>query len=158
MRWLAVIAVLSFAAPAGAAEGSLCLALADLRLEAQSSGSPQRISVFKDEPMVFACGRKKEVPAQDAFCSAAFDAVGLEFTHIFPWKVYDCLKIQGANPNVTLVDQYTGIQKRKKVTHLWAAWGDGTRVDINFEPTGNFADDAEYRDYFGVYRLVIWRP
>lgn len=158
MRCLVVIATLSFAAPASADEASLCSALADLKLEAQNSGSPQRISVLKDEPMVFVCGRKKDVPVQDAFCSAAFHAVGLEFTHVFPWEIYDCLKSQGVRPSLTLVDQYTGIKRRKKVTHLWAAWGNGTRIDISYEPTRNFADDAELRDYFGVYRLVIWRP
>jgi len=108
--------------------------------------------------MTFGCGRRKEVVAQDRFCAAARDAVGLEFTHGFPWKIYDCLTRLGVRPSVALVDQYTGIRYRKKITHRWAAWGDGARLDVRFKPSGDFSKDIQFRDYWGAYELVVWRP
>jgi hypothetical protein len=108
--------------------------------------------------MSFTCQRKRGVAAQAAFCAAAVGAVGFEFTHIFPWKVYDCLRERGLSPSVTVVDQYTGFTNRKKVAHLWAGWSDGTRLDIRFQPSGDFSDEPQFKDYWGSYSMVVWHP
>jgi len=107
--------------------------------------------------MTFACGRDKGNPAQDAFCLAAADPVGIEFTHEFPWLVFDCLSARGLHPTVQTVDQYTGT-RRKKVSHLWSGWKDGTRIDVRFIPTGDFGAEPKFRDYWGSYELAIWQP
>ena len=159
MRWLwPFLGSALLSSPAMAAHDDFCRALTNLRDEARSSGDPQHVDVLKEEAMTFACRRRGEVRAQAAFCDAALDAVGVEFTHAFPWYVYDCLRAAHLRPAVETVDQYTGLRARKKVRHLWAAWDDGTRLDIRFEPSGDFSDDARLRDYWGAYALVIWRP
>ena len=146
------------ASPACAEDKPLCAALDGLKTEARVSGMPQRVSVIKEEEMTFACQRRKEVAAQDAFCKAAMDAVGLEFTHAFPWKVRDCLVHAGIHPGMALADQYSGLRHHKKIGHLWAGWRDGTRIDILFKPSGDFGDTPMYRDYWGRYDVVVWRP
>lgn len=146
------------ATPALAADAPFCAALRALGQEARTSGEAQRVAVLKQEAMVFACGRTNDVAAQRAFCDAALGAVGVEFTHAFPWKVYDCLKRDQLRPKVEQVDQYTGLRGRRKIVHLSAGWKDGTRLDIRFHPDGDFGDAPEFKDYWGFYRLVIWRP
>lgn len=158
MRSLLAVSLVAFASTANAAEGNLCGALEGLKIEAQSSHAPQRISIFKVDPMEFACGRTELILAQDTFCAAAGEEVGIEFTHAFPWKIWGCLKAQHIRPGLELVDQYTGLKNRKKVRHLWARWHDGTRLDILFEPTGDEGTEPRFKDYWGVYKLVVWRP
>lgn len=157
MRCLIVLAAL-VATPASAADAAFCTALEGLRSEAIASRTPQRVAVFRLEEMMFACGKTRTIQAQVEFCSAAFGAVGIEFTHDFPWEVYDCLKSQQITPQLVLVDQYTGIRKRKKISRLSAGWKDGTRIDIRFEPTGNFSDQPKFKDYWGAYMVVVWSP
>jgi len=140
-----------------AAEPDLCRALADLKTEAAASRTPQRIGVIKDDAMVFACQRTSKAPAQGAFCDVAASAIGPEFTHAFPWRVRDCLSAEGVRAEVETVDQYTGLDK-PKVTHLWAVWRDGVRLDVRFEPSGDFGPQPAFKDYWGAYRMVIWRP
>lgn len=65
MRSLLAVSLVAFASTANAAEGNLCGALEGLKVEAQSSHTPQRISIFKVDPMEFACGRTKSILAQD---------------------------------------------------------------------------------------------
>jgi hypothetical protein len=120
MRTLIGIAAITLASPAKAADAALCAALEGLRAEAIASRTPQRVAVFKMEEMTFACGKTSTAQAQVDFCSAALGAVGIEFTHAFPWKVHDCLKSQHIAPQLVLVDQYTGIRKRKKILRLSA--------------------------------------
>ncbi|CAN5525704.1 hypothetical protein BH10PSE14_BH10PSE14_19300 [soil metagenome] len=155
--WL-FLAMACVSSSAMAAVKDFCRALSSLKNEARSSGNPQRVAVVKEEAMTFACARNKEVGAQVAFCAAALDAVGIEFTHAFPWLVHDCLRADHIRSTIETVDQYTGLRGRKKVRHLWARWGDGTRLDLRFEPWGDFADDAKFRDYWGAYKMVIWQP
>jgi hypothetical protein len=107
--------------------------------------------------MTFACELTRGVVSHEAFCSSAMQAIGLEFTHAFPWRVYDCLRREGLRIGVTTVDQYTGMTHRKKVTHLWAGWADGSRLDIRFDPMGDLSQDPRSRDYWGIYRMVVWR-
>ena len=158
MRSLIVIAALTLASPASAADAAFCAALEGLRTEAIASRTPQRVAVFKMEPMTFACGKTDRTQAQVDFCSAALGAVGVEFTHAFPWEVHDCLKSQRIKPRLVLVDQYTGIRKRKKISRLSAGWNDGTWIDIHFEPSGNLADEPKFKDYWGAYMVVVWSP
>ena len=158
MRNLIVIAGLTLASPASAGDAAFCTALEGLRTEAIASRTPQRVAVFKMESMTFACGKTNKTQAQVDFCSAALGAVGIEFTHAFPWEVYDCLKSQHIAPQLVLVNQYTGIRKRKKISRLSAGWKDGTRIDIQFEPSGDYSDQPEFKDYWGAYRVVVWSP
>jgi hypothetical protein len=121
MRWSWLF--LAFAlvtSPAATEEDSLCQTLNNLWVEAHSSGNPQRVAILKEEAMTFACVKNKEVEAQAAFCTAAFGAVGREFTHAFPWVIYECLRASHIKPDVETVEQYTGIRARKKVRHLRA--------------------------------------
>lgn len=148
MRWLLSVLALASSSTAVASERPYCGALMELKEEARKTGTPQRISIYKVEEFTF----------QDEFCSAALPIVGLEFTHKFPWSIFSCLSEQGMKPRTKTVYQYTGIRGRKKLNHLWATWDDGTHIDIRFEPLGDFSDDSEFRDYWGVYRMVIWQP
>ena len=154
-HWLTPLVLLAVT-PAWANDGQLCRALQDLRKESAVSG-PQRIAIFKEEEMTFACGRNKSVTAQSAFCDAAATEVGLEFTHKFPWLVYDCLRVESIRPQLQKIDQYTGIN-RKKVVHLRAKWPDGTAIEVAFEPSGDFGPQPRFKDYWGAYKLVVWRP
>lgn len=154
-RLLLLFAVASW--PASAKEAALCSALENLKHEAVTSG-PQRIAIFKQEEMTFACGRNLAVPAQVAFCDAAAGPVGLEFTHVFPWLVVDCLRAQRVQSSTALANQYTGIRHRKKIMHVWAGWKDGTRLDIRFRPDGDFGAEPRFKDYWGAYEMVIWLP
>lgn len=158
MRSLTVFATLAIASPAIAADTAFCTSLEGLKTQAIASKTPQRVAVFKMEEMTFACGKTDKIIAQADFCTAALAAVGLEFTHVFPWKVYDCLMSQHITPQLVLVGQYTGIQKRKKISRLSAAWKDGTRIDVRFEPSGDLSDQPEMRDYWGAYKVVVWSP
>jgi hypothetical protein len=67
------------------------------------------------------------------------------------------LRRQNARPFAELVDQYTGLQGRKKIRHLWGRWTDGVRIDVQFEPLGDFSSDPKFKDYWGEYRLTVWR-
>lgn len=156
VRWLIPLSAL-ISSPVLAADQKLCGAMENLKREATRSG-PQRVAIFKQEEMTFACGHKVEVDAQIAFCDAAAGSVGLEFTHAFPWLIYDCLRDWGIKPGLDVVDQYTGIKRRKKIVHLWAGWREGTRIDIRFQPSGDFGNGPQFKDYWGAYELVIWQP
>jgi hypothetical protein len=154
LRWiLSVLALI--AAPASAADRQFCSALDDVKAEAVRSG-PQRIGIVKTEAMTFACSRSRGATVQEAFCSAAAGPVGVEFTHVYPWLIYDCLRAERLQPGVETADQYTGMS-RPKALHLWAEWRDGTRIDIRFEPSGDFGPEPRFKDYWGSYELVIWR-
>lgn len=108
--------------------------------------------------MTFAYGKTNKARAQIDFCSAALGAVGIEFTDAFPWKVHGCLTSQHIAPQLILVDQYKGIRKRKKISRLSAGWKDGTRIDVRFEPSGDFSDQPAFKDYWGAYKIVVWSP
>jgi hypothetical protein len=155
---LAVVALLYPAASAHAADAAFCTALDGLRAEAMNRGAPQRIAVLKGEAMTFACGRDAEVAAQKVFCDTALNQVGVEFTHAFPWYVRDCLSSDGVRSSIKLLDQYTGLRDRKKIVHMWGQWKDGIRIDVHFEPSGDFGDQPRFRSYWGAYKLVVWRP
>ena len=150
--------LIGVATPAQAADAAFCTALDGLRAEATSKNMPQRIAIIKEEAMTFACGRGADVAVQAAFCDAALDQVGVEFTHAFPWYIEDCLSSAGVRPSMERVDQYTGIRGRKKIVRMWGQWRDGTRIDVQFEPSGDFGDRAKFRGYWGTYKLVVWRP
>ncbi len=117
---------------------------------------PQRVAVIKEEAMTFACQRNADVAVQVAFCHAALNRVGLEFTHAFTWYVRECFSSVGLRPTIETVDQYTGLRDRRKIVHMWGQWHDGTRIDVQFEPSGDFGD--QFRGYWGAYKLVVWRP
>lgn len=155
VKRFACLALLALAGPVDAAETGLCTALAKLKTEARISRSDQEITVFKEEEMAFACKRRRDVAAQVSFCSAAAKAVGVEFTHAFPWRIHECLTKAGIRPRLTLADQYTGMTGRKKIRYLTGSWRDATRIEIRFVPTGDFGDEAEFKDYYGYYRLTI---
>jgi len=143
---------------ARASEPTLCNALSNLKAEAERSNEAERVALIKEEEMTFACRRAKEVAAQDRFCRAALDEIGVEFTHRFPWAIAECLRRQGAHPSLELVDQYTGLRDHKKIRHLWAGWKNGTRIDISYKPLGDFTNDPQFKDYWGEYQLTVWRP
>jgi hypothetical protein len=152
----ALILVPLISYPAFATDGGLCRALDVLKEEAARSG-PQRMTVLKRDDETMACGWRTDAAlAVKAFCNAAVEPVGVEFTHKYPWLIYDCLRGAHLRPSVTTVDQYTGM-KRKKVVHLWAGWRDGARLDIRFVPKGDAGPQPKFRDYWGDYELVIWR-
>ena len=90
-----------------------------------------------------------------AFCSAVAEEVSPDFTHAFPWDVADCLRDAGVPPSLEQADLYTGLVNRKRIVHLSAGWRDGVRVDVRFAPIGDF---GEFKDYWGRYDLVVWRP
>ncbi|WP_420382838.1 hypothetical protein [Novosphingobium sp.] len=152
--FLATLALIS--SPVLATETTLCQALDGLKTEAERAG-PQRINIFKQKVMTFACGATKNVSAQSAFCTAAAEPVGIEFIDKFPWLIYDCLRNEDVSPALIFSDQYTGIN-RKKITRLSAKWRDGMRLDISFTPTGDFGPKPKFREFWGTYTLSVWRP
>jgi hypothetical protein len=158
VRWLFASVAMLTSVSASASDTAFCDALDQLKVEAARSRTPQRVAIFKEEAFTFACGRTDGNSTQEAFCSAALPVVGLEFTHGFPWHVRACLRARGIEPGLETAAQYTGLRDREKIRHLWGAWRDGTRIDIQFEPTGDFSDDNQFKDYWGVYRMVIWMP
>ena len=158
---LAILAILPWIAPvlvhAQRSPAPLCDTLSGLEKEAALSRKSARIIVFADEPMEFACGHAKNAPAQLAFCSAAMEAVGLEFKHMFPWRVADCLRGARVHPGTKEVAQYTGTNWRK-ITHLTAGWPDGVRIDIRHVPRDDAGDPSPLKGYYGRYEMVVWKP
>jgi len=153
-RWSMLLFAL-LASPALAVDHSFCQALDRLKVAARTE--PQHVAVIKQDAMTFACGRRKDAEEEVAFCDAAAKSVGIEFTHVFPWLIVDCLRAEHIKPGLETVDQYTGTS-RKKVRHLWANWRDGTDLDVRFKPTADLGTDAKFKDYWGNYELVIWEP
>ena len=158
MRCLSLLLlVLVLPTCAHASDDNLCAALDKLRLFAAHS-SQQRVTIYKQAAWEFACGARKDLTEQKAFCNAASESVGLEFTDVFPWLVFDCLHKEGMTSSIHTLNEYTGIKNRKKIDHLWAGWHDGTRLDIRFKPTGDFGNEPKFKDFWGNYEMVIWKP
>jgi hypothetical protein len=149
---------LSGTAQARSPNAQLCAEMENLRAVAARTHRPQEVFVVKTEPMTFGCGRTADNPAQNAFCRAALDATDLEFTHGFPWVVYDCLRSLGLDPALETTAQYTGIVDRRRITHLTAQWADGGQIEIRYVPSGDFGDEPEFLGYWGRYHLVISPP
>jgi hypothetical protein len=146
-------------AQAATAQERLCTALESLRLEAERLHRPQRITFIKAAAMSSACARGPGKAVQRQFCPAALDAVGIEFTHAFPWMIYDCLVARGIRPNAETSVQYTGlVAHRRRLLHLRAAWPDRARIDILFLPTGDFGPEPEFRGYWGRYKMIVTGP
>jgi hypothetical protein len=103
----------------------------------------------------FGCGYDSGRAAERRFCSATHGAVGLEFTHAFPWSVYDCLVRDGVRPVIETSDQYTGLVDRKRIVRLRASWRKGVSVDIDYEAEADSSDAPEFRGYFGTYKMNV---
>lgn len=153
---IAIIGISLLAASSASAEPDpFCKALMGVKEQAFVSGSPQRIKVIglNDGEIEIGCQWGRDDQVQKEFCHQAFKAVGIEFYHIYPWRVRKCLTDMGIQPGLEAVDEPTWLRKRKKITHLWAGWSDGTRLDISFVPS-----DTYFEGYYGTYSLVIWKP
>jgi hypothetical protein len=150
-----VAATLSASAQARGANAQLCVALEELRAVAARTHQPQQVYVIKAEAMASGCGRSDDTSTQRAFCEAALNAIGIEFTHSFPWAIYDCLRQRRVSPVLETSAQYTGLVHRRRITHLTARWSDGGRIEIRYVPSGDFSNEPEFRGYWGRYDLVI---
>jgi hypothetical protein len=128
---------------------AFCEALETLAREAARTGRAQKPFVAQDEPFTFICGHRRGSRVQRVFCSAARDAVGLEFLHTFPWEVYDCLSARGLRPDINTTEQYTGLIDRGRVIHLAARWPMGVTIDVRYTP---FEDDGPVAERFAGYR------
>lgn len=156
-RWLFALMTLIIATPTFAAEVPVCAALETLRAEVRSSHEPARIAVFNTVPESVAC-RRGNTAAQADLCSAVMPSLGIEQMHRFPWLIRDCLNQAGIPSYTEQVDQQTMLKNRKKITHLWAGWRDGGRIDIRFRSADTSGTHDRYSDYFGTYELTIWYP
>jgi hypothetical protein len=154
---LALLAMsVPLAAQAGTSSPKLCAALAGLREAAKSAGTPQRVSVIKVKDLTVGCGHGRD-PAPTRFCALTTEEISIEFTHVFPWQVVDCLEADGVHPVLEQADLYTGMS-RKRIVHLAGRWRDGARIDVRFTPMGDSGDDPRFKDYWGRYDVVVWRP
>jgi hypothetical protein len=151
-------AILAAPAHAQRADPDLCRAMDDLRAAASFTHQAQHVFVIKAAPMESGCGRTEDTQVQRAFCQAAINAIGVEFTHKFPWAIYDCLRSRGRLPTLETTAQYTGLVHRRRITHLTSRLAGGGRIDIRYVPTGDFSDEPEFRGYWGRYDLVISPP
>jgi hypothetical protein len=143
-------------AVAATTETRLCVALESLRLEAERTHRPQHIIFIKAEAMSSACARDEKIEVQRQFCEDALNEIGVEFSHAFPWAIYDCLVARGIRPAAETSVQYTGmVAHRRRLIHLSAAWPNGTRIDIRFLATGDFGPQPEFRGYWGRYKLIV---
>jgi hypothetical protein len=151
-------AVAADAAPS-AAQSAFCRALDAVAAEARRSEKPQEFAIIKaaDEPFAFMCRRGKAPTARD-FCSAAMPVVGLEFTHVFPWRVYDCLVKGGVRPKLERTEQYTGLVGRNRIVHLQSTFRNRSMIEVRWRPSGDFSDDAEFKGYYGEYQVVVSPP
>lgn len=155
----AIFLALALAMPAGAeaqARPPFCRALDALVRVAVRTRQAQRPFVAQAEPFSFACGHRSRSRVQRAFCSAARDAVGLEFLHTFPWKVYDCLKASSVEPEIRTTDHYTGLIGRARIVRLAARSPAGATIEIRYTP---FEDDGEPDERFvglrGRYDVTV---
>jgi hypothetical protein len=133
-----------------------CKALFDLARQARLTGEPQRIAIFMDVPMQTACELSKD-RVRDDYCRTALDATGLEFRHLYPWTVTDCLRAQGAKPRMETSHAFPGL-KLRRIDHLAAGLPGGVRLDLRYTPDPDSGRDGDMRDYYGRYDLVVWRP
>jgi hypothetical protein len=157
---LGLAAALAACAPAAQALelAPICSALHRLGEEARTTGQPQRISLVKaNAASPMACEPGARTSAQAAFCEAATEAIGAEFHHLYPWRLYDCLRTLAADPRVTTADEFTGVPRRQKLTRLEARLGGGVWMESVWAP-GPDADQGANRGYYGRYDLVVWRP
>jgi hypothetical protein len=150
MRWIATLAAstLLLISPAANAAGTLCAELTALTAYAGASPEPLHINAWLD-PDVFACG-PTSVDTR-AFCNAAIEASGIEFAHIYPWRLRDCLAARGIRSHITQQAGWTGLARRKRIVHLTARLGDGMALDVRWKPDGDAG-------LYGKYALTIWRP
>ena len=153
--------MLSSAAHAGEPK-AFCVALADLAEVAATTGQTQDVAVLAVEPtmdelMVSACSRRSEVAAQVAFCDSVAKHVSMEFTHVFPWMVDDCLRAAGAEPTRETVDEYTGLGNRSgKIIGLRSILRSGVTLDIRFTPAPDQESAApRLRGLYGRYELTL---
>ena len=156
--FLALPLAMALASPALAAssETRLCMALQTLRHEAERAHRPLGIVFIKAEAMSSACSRDPTNVAQRQFCEAALNAVGIEFTHAFPWMIYDCLMARNIRPIAETSVQYTGmVAHPRRLIHLAAAWPNGTRIDIRFLADGDFGPQPEFQGYWGRYEMIV---
>jgi len=78
---LVATGLLLLAAPVHAQANSLCDALASVAQQAEISGQPQRITLFKSEPMTLACSLSDDA-IRDSYCRAVLDGTSIEFHQI----------------------------------------------------------------------------
>jgi hypothetical protein len=136
----------------------VCRALHQLGKDAETTGQPQRIAFVKaraNSPL--ACEPGAKTPDQASFCEAATGAVGAEFHHAYPYRLYDCVRTIMGDARVTTAPEFTGIPHKDKIVRIEAKLGDGVWFETAWTP-GPDADQGPNKGYYGRYDLVIWKP
>ena len=159
---LGIIVALAAVAPASAAaKDPFCTALDALIGEAALRAQPVRISVLSEDAMAIECRRETDDAVQGAYCAAAYDSIGPEMLHRYPWNVETCLASEGVKPAVELKSEGTMLRRQtlwgqkplEKMVHLSARLRGGLELDLRFTSDNPYADH-----WFGSYDLVIWKP
>lgn len=149
--------LLLFAGPVHAQANGVCDALGAVARQAETTGQPQRITLYKSEPMTLACNLSND-PIRDGYCRSVIDGISMEFHHIYPWTIQRCLRAEGIRPRTEVVRAYTGLRRPGRIDHLAAALAGGVRLDLRYTPDADQSDDGEFAGYYGRYDLVIWKP
>ena len=134
-----------------------CNSIDELRAEAVSSKSPQRVSTHATNEIAFICGHSEDAKKTANFCAKASSVASFEFPHRFPWLIYDCILPKSNLLRIETVAEYTGHTGRRKINHLWASWADGTNLNIRFVSDGDLGDEPKFKNYLGKYEIAIWK-
>ena len=148
--------LLLFAGPVHAQANGVCDALANVVRQAEATGQPQRITLYKYEEMAMWCNLSED-PVRNAYCRSVIDGISIEFHHIYPWTIERCLRAEGARPRTEVVPAYTGMSAGR-IDHLTAALPGGMSLDLQYTPDNDPTDQGEFSGYYGRYDLVVWKP
>jgi hypothetical protein len=154
---LGLVAWFAGGAPALAKDPSaLCAPLRALADDAARAATPRNVTFFKLAPMEVACSQREDDPLSQAYCQAAIEVSGVEFSHRYPREILACLRAEGMRPAVAWAREYTGFTDGRKLVHVAARRRDGVVIDVRFEPEPDEGASEELRNYYGRYEMTIW--
>jgi hypothetical protein len=151
------VGMLLFAGPAHAQATGVCDALTEVARQAETTGQPQRITLYKSEPMTLACTISGDA-VRDGYCRSVIDGISIEFHHIYPWTIERCLRAEGIRPRTEVVRAYTGLRRPGRIDHLTAGLPRGVWLDLRYTPDAEQLYEGQFASYYGRYDLVVWRP
>lgn len=144
------------AAPSGSSSG-ICAALDRLAAGAVATRRGQEVSVLTLAPFEIGCAPAHDAAGAGAFCEAVAMHTSMEFTHVFPWQIHDCLRGVGVPVSIETVAEHTGVIGRAKIVRLSARTQAGVAVEIVYTPEPEAAPDPNpfMRHRYGRYRLTL---
>lgn len=157
MRWIVLLSIAAISGCATEADDPhLCPALGRVISNSELRGGSHSIRVIQLAPGELACTQQRGFPSDRGYCAATLSEVGLEFPHLYPWLVRDCLLAMGGRTQTDTVDEYSGLTGREKIVRLESILEDGTTVSLRFYPEDEGGPETgQLAHYFGTWHLRV---